>query len=300
MITQFLISRALVALSFCLLCAHALTASADDARQLQLVELATAAHFSTTCGGMYHVFRRRDEHRAYYYGRDEQGREACGFATGRSSLKVAQRVAEKSCRKVISETGSTASCAPFMLDDTVSADLEAMGIDLNPDALLRVAIESDNQHLLQSLIALGASHKVRSSTGMTAMLLALENRNIELIDELLARGADFNERTNNGMRAVHSAARGSNPALLERVIAAGGGDVNAQDNTLKLTPLHYAASHYAARAVRWLLANGADDTLMDAEGVTGKERVAALAETMVEDVESYNPTERSSDRGAST
>lgn len=289
MITQFPISRALVGLSFCLLCAHSVAASADEARQLELADLAAAVHFSSTCGAKHHGFRRRDKHRAFYYGRDEQGREVCGFATGRSSLKMAQRVAEKSCRKDKSETGSAATCVPFMLDDTVGVGLEEMGIDLNPDALLLVAIEGDSEHLLQRLIALGASHKVRSSTGMTAMLLALENRDIELIDELLARGAGFNERTNNGLRAVHSAARGSNPALIERVIAAGGGDVNAQDNTLKLTPLHYAASKYASRAVRWLLLNGADDTLVDAEGVTAKERVAALADSMGEKLESYYP-----------
>lgn len=264
-------------------------AFSDDAVDFEHIELATEIYFGSTCHMEYFVHRRRGEQRAFYYGNDGSGKDVCGAVADAASQSEAEQLAQKKCEDAKIRSKSTAECAAFMIGDRMVADLENLGIDLDPNAMLLVAMRDDRQQSIPKLISIGASHDVSSDTGLTPMLMALSYRNNELVEILLDKGATFEDQTKSGLRAVHFAAQGNRPELIEKVISSGAANINAQDNEFRMTPLHYAVSKQAAKSIRWLLSNGADDSLLDAEGISAKDRLAELAERNGETIESYYP-----------
>lgn len=102
---------------------------------------------------------------------------------------------------------------------------------------------------LRQLLAAGVAADVRDTEGRTALHLC----DADALPVLLAAGADPTAGSNSGRVPLHV-----NPHLDARLLAGGVNTPDAQG----LTPLHVAAFGGEHGRVKWLLANGADATLV--------------------------------------
>jgi len=131
---------------------------------------------------------------------------------------------------------------------------------------------------LSLLLAAGARLEAVTSRGWTPLFMAAFNERAAAYDALLAAGArasalrvnvvNVGDAPAQHFTVLHQLAATNNAAMIERVLATGvlAVDVRAGPGRFKWTPLHYAASYDASRAVGVLLAAGASLAATDTHG----------------------------------
>ncbi len=131
---------------------------------------------------------------------------------------------------------------------------------------------------VKCLLKLGADPNARDCWGQTVLMKhpCLSRECLELLCEA---GADINARDSEGRTVLHNLGAYCDPedvAELVPVLIARGGDVNAQ-NALGETPLHVALRRHMPddEVIELLLSNGADPSIIDANGVSARELLLA-------------------------
>lgn len=222
-------------------------------------------------------YTEQDGHKAFYYARDKNGNGVSGRSYGRPSLQSAHKKALTECKENKAERTKKidAECTPFMVGNEIVADLEALGMSDDKNSMFKAALQNDRYKKAKLLLADGADHTIVADGGVTAVSIALLHGDQEMLDDLIAKGLSSGATLTDGTQAVHLAAAGGNIAMLKQILD-DGADINAQDNETKSTPLHYAAARLSRKSIRFLLASGADDSLVNAEGQSGRDMVNAL------------------------
>jgi ankyrin repeat protein len=135
---------------------------------------------------------------------------------------------------------------------------------------------------VRRLLAEGADPDEPWGTGTS--LLQVVDEPSEFFDDsafgiavaLLDAGASVNACDENGVRPVHAATRAGNNAL--QLLIEKGAELNVRTQTDGNTPLHFAVGYENVAGVALLLANGADRSLTNNEGLTalGVAKIAML------------------------
>ncbi|MEM7051202.1 MAG: ankyrin repeat domain-containing protein [Acidobacteriota bacterium] len=130
-----------------------------------------------------------------------------------------------------------------------------------------VRASEDVRSRVQALLEAGCRLEVRDRDDNTPLLRAVKLPVPEALDLLIAAGADVQAGDFFSGSALHAAAAGDH-AWAIRALAGGGAAIDSQEIENRLTPLALAAVLGRVRAVRALLAHGADPTIPDQQGKT--------------------------------
>lgn len=128
--------------------------------------------------------------------------------------------------------------------------------ELRDDSVFYNAVHSGNTTLVERLLSTGYRlQTIQFQGGLTPIHVAVQDDNEEMVDLLLKKGADVNARTSWGATPLHLAARQGSRAVMDLLITKGA-DVNA-DTKNGDTPLHLAAANGRANHASDLLEKGA-------------------------------------------
>jgi hypothetical protein len=132
------------------------------------------------------------------------------------------------------------------------------------DTALILAVERGQRDMVELLLGNGADTEIVSparskdgSIGETALKMAVVTGNLEMVRLLLGHGAKMETADRSGLNPPCWAARTGNIASLGLFVGAGW-DINWRDPLDGFTLLHYAATAGHLAAVQWLVASGAD------------------------------------------
>lgn len=123
----------------------------------------------------------------------------------------------------------------------------------------------DNTATARLLLDRGANVDSRSIKGYTPLHEAVRASNGTLLELLVSRGADIDAATNEGSRPLHSAALADDVPMI-RLLLRLGASINARRESDGRTPLALAAARRNLKAVRFLVENGGDPEIPDADG----------------------------------
>jgi len=160
----------------------------------------------------------------------------------------------------------------------------------NKISIIHVAAATGQVGILREVIERGADVDTVEEQKGTALHVAALWNETEAVELLVKAGATIEARDNAGGTSLHAAAYRLSLEALAALLKHGA-CVNAHDDTSR-TPLFWAAlkagSQGAAEVVDLLLRSGADETIIDHEGWTAADAVAAGVEEedrLAEDVE---------------
>ncbi|MDR0291973.1 MAG: ankyrin repeat domain-containing protein, partial [Elusimicrobium sp.] len=165
--------------------------------------------------------------------------------------------------------GETLMNAAVRYDNIDAAQLlYSMGADINMpnpntgETPIMTAVRSNNDTMIEFLIAGGANLNAVSNYGVTPLLLAVENKNTVWIDRLISRGATAGASANNLLNFV---AHGNMPGVA--AMLQSGITPNIKDPR-GFTPLYMAASMGDLDMVKRLVGYKADLDAAVADGST--------------------------------
>ena len=116
------------------------------------------------------------------------------------------------------------------------------------------------------LIEQGCEADSPQYNGFTPLVIAINKSKRECVRLLLDAGADRNRMITEGFRPVHFAAKCPNWKIMQMLLEKGDVDINAQTHEKKKTALHLACEAKNTIVVKILMKQGADTTMMDADG----------------------------------
>lgn len=177
---------------------------------------------------------------------------------------------------------------PALMDSGESPNAE----NADGRSALMLAAAAGDLSAVETLVMAGALLDAQDHYGMTALMNAVVMRRLEVTQLLLDAGADPNTREVGGRTALMFAAATDHAEIVESLIVAGT-ELDATCGPKWRTPLMIAAEGAREKALRMLLAHGADPSIRDIDGKTA----AHLARTkrMVRLLRKYDRTkERSS------
>lgn len=107
---------------------------------------------------------------------------------------------------------------------------------------------------------------VRSSGGITKLMVAANTGDLDRVKDLIARGAEVDGRDNFGWTALRYAVRRKDFAIVQTLINLGA-DVNMSSSSGR-TPLMSAVANDVPNIVQLLVESGADVNAVNSEGLT--------------------------------
>ncbi|MGV8124576.1 MAG: TolC family protein [Candidatus Xenobiia bacterium LiM19] len=142
--------------------------------------------------------------------------------------------------------------------------------DKTGQTALHYAIDRGNVKCVEFLLQNGADPNAVNYVDGTPMVRAIcfgppENR-LKIAELLVRYGADLN-RVSHYHPPLNWAAMKNNLGIVKLLVQAGA-KVNIQDEYMKLTPLHFSAFWGNVEMAKFLLENGADPSIVNADGVT--------------------------------
>ena len=176
---------------------------------------------------------------------------------------------------------------------------------------LHYAAEYDRTNVAEVLINKGANVNAKNSRGWTALHCTAEYcwTNRDMAQLLIAKGADVNAEDNYSATPLDMARWNSYGSLVELLIAKGA-KLDLYKQTKSWTPLHTAAKHDQKNSVRFLIDQGIDANVKDAEGYTPLHRaarqghkdvcvllIAKGANVKAKDARDWTPLHRAAARG---
>lgn len=126
------------------------------------------------------------------------------------------------------------------------------------DSPLHVACLLGHLAVVEVLLDAGAVTSAPNTAGSTPLMEASAWGNAEVAELVLGRGADVNQSTAIGGAALHQAAKRDNAEMVTLLVRRGADPNLVVGSTRQETPLVAAASSCAHRAMRALMACGAD------------------------------------------
>lgn len=152
---------------------------------------------------------------------------------------------------------------------------------------LMLAAAAGDLSVVETLIMAGALLDAQDHYGMTALMNAVVMHRLEITRLLLNAGADPNARETGGRSALMFAAATDHAEIVECLVV-GGTELDATCGPRSRTALMIAAEGAREKALRVLLAHGADPSIRDIDGKTA----AHLARTkrMVRLLRKYDRT----------
>ncbi|KAK4462623.1 ankyrin repeat-containing domain protein [Cladorrhinum samala] len=173
--------------------------------------------------------------------RDFQGRTALSWAAEESRLDIV---------KVLVAEGA----------DTSLADYDGV-----PPLLY--ASKAGKDDIAEFLLSVGhSSLAARDLTGRTALSWAAERSTLDFVKLLAAEGGDTSLADYNGVPPLLYASRAGNADVVEYLLSVNHGAVAARDSRGR-TALSWAVEKLPLDVVKLLIANGADMSLADEEGI---------------------------------
>jgi len=98
-------------------------------------------------------------------------------------------------------------------------------VDDNNVTALRFAAQFNHEEIVQYLLSIGSSTKIKADDGIDALLSAVEKRNIEVVEILLNAGADPNRaRSKDDMWCLKQAQVNMHTEMVELLLANGARD----------------------------------------------------------------------------
>lgn len=135
------------------------------------------------------------------------------------------------------------------------------------ETALSLAVQDDDEELVDLLCTHGANVNARDEDGRTAVMAAYDASNKRMVEHLISEvGADITLADNEGRTLLHLAARQGDDEGV-RSLCESGADVNAQDVN-GFSPLVHAIQSGNPDAVEVLLSTAADVNARDNEGRT--------------------------------
>jgi len=107
---------------------------------------------------------------------------------------------------------------------------------------------------------------LRSSGGITKLMVAANTNDLDRVKDLIARGAEVDGRDDFGWTALRYAVRRKDYAIVQELINLGA-DVNMGSNSGR-TPLMSAVANDVPNIVQLLVDNGADVNAVNRDGLT--------------------------------
>lgn len=163
------------------------------------------------------------------------------------------------------------------LDLLFKTGLDPLSInEKNGQTLLLIALENDQQQLLQAILTIGQNDprfkdyiNHRNKKGVTPVLYAVEEGDLELLDTFLALSADpeITDKEQNSL--LHLAIKKNDNALFEKVFTLPGAEtmLNSRNASLE-TPLMLAIKENATAFITPLLDKGANPNIADRSKAT--------------------------------
>jgi ankyrin repeat protein len=153
-----------------------------------------------------------------------------------------------------------------------SEDSTALGSTKKTNGRLQSAIDSGNENVVRSLLALGADLEERMGNfNMTSLLFAAYKGKLAIVKILLEKGADVNARDMIEWSVLHWAAYKGDPGVLQILLDNGALhliDVTAKSREPGDTPLHAAAKLNMIAVAQMLVERGARVNPKNDKGMT--------------------------------
>lgn len=124
---------------------------------------------------------------------------------------------------------------------------------------------------VDDLLARGANPNARYGDGATALWDAINHWSLGMIKTLLLAGADVNAHDNGGATVLMQAGDNGDDEAIQILLDAGA-QIDTQDEDGMSALMHAVLSKRGGeQAAEALIANGADHTLVNAEGKTAED-----------------------------
>ena len=218
--------------------------------------------------------------------RDEQQNYFLTYAVTLNEPRLVESIIKKGARIDITNKNdesiliSTIGYSYFeVLEILLKANKETIGIsvidmkDRNMKIPLHYAIEIQNMKAIGLLLEYGSNVNTVDKSGYNSLHMAIKSRSsekshaLEICELIIPRIADVNARYNTGESALHMAC---NLQLVDivRLLIKYGANVNVQDHSHEITPLHYSIFLNNKELIALLLKNNAEPNAQDIYGNT--------------------------------
>lgn len=160
-----------------------------------------------------------------------------------------------------------------ILELLLKTNKESIGVsvidikDKNMKIPLHYAIEIQNTKAIKMLLEFGSNPNTLEKNGYNSLHLAVKTQNLYICEIIVPYIADINSRYNTGESALHITC---NLQLVDicRLLIKNGAQVNVQDYSHEITPLHYSVLVNNREITAILLKNGANPNSQDIYGNT--------------------------------
>lgn len=123
------------------------------------------------------------------------------------------------------------------------------------NTILHMAAELGYVDMVELLLDSGADPNIQDCLGSTPLICAAWSNSMDVMKLLLSRSVDVNIQDSNGHTALHFVARSGNDEMLRHLYSWGA---VVKMNSLNETPLHYAAADGHGQLVETLIGFGAE------------------------------------------
>ncbi|KQV73360.1 ankyrin repeat domain-containing protein [Rhizobium sp. Root1220] len=146
------------------------------------------------------------------------------------------------------------------------ADVEAQSMT-NDSTPLHDAAKANRAEIIPLLVTAKANLEAKDSLGRTPLIVATVSNSADAARALVLAGADPEGRDDNYKEPPLLFAAANGDVKVAEVLA-GKADINVRSGENQATALHYAAMDSRIEMIRFLLARGADPTLVNKNGET--------------------------------